>query len=232
MTTCVLIPVYNEARTIGSLVTEVINMGMDVIVVDDNSQDGSGSIAKKRGAIVLTHVKNRGKGASLRDGFEYILDKGYQAVIIMDGDGQHSSKDIPKFIKARYDLKKEIIIGNRMGNIRNMPLMRRMTNKFMSFLISTIIGQSIPDTQCGYRLIATSVLKKIRLTTSKYETDSEVLIAAGQAGFGIGSIEIETIYQKETSQIKPLIDTLRFIKFITKIIIQKKLKIGKKDKLY
>lgn len=228
MKTCVLIPVYNLARTIGSLVSEIINIGIDVVVVDDGSQDNSGSIAEANGAIVLRHTKNRGKGASLRDGFEYILDKEYQAVITMDGDGQHNPKDIPKFIAKALSLtlkgtrKKEIIIGNRMSDVKNMPPARRLTNKFMSFLISTIIGQNIPDTQCGYRLITRSVLEKIKLTTSKYETDSEILIAAGQEGFGIDSIDIETIYQREISQIKPLIDTLRFIKFITKIVIQKK----------
>lgn len=222
MKTCVLIPVYNEAKTIGPLVAEIINMGMDAIVVDDGSQDKSSSIAKDAGAIVLKHAENRGKGASLRYGFEYILNKRYQRVIIMDGDGQHSVEDIPKFIAKAISLKKEIIVGNRMNNIENMPPTRRMTNKFMSFLISAIIGQKIPDTQCGYRLIMDSVLKKIKLTTSKYETDSEMLIAAGRAGFGIDSIEIETIYQREVSRIKPLIDTFRFIKFITKITIQSK----------
>lgn len=222
MRTCVLIPVYNEAKTIGSLIAKITNMGMNVIVIDDGSQDNSGFIAKENGAIVLRRTKNRGKGASLRDGFKYILDKEYQAVIIMDGDGQHNPEDLPKFITKALSLKKGIIIGNRMSNAKNMPLARRLTNKFMSFLISAIIGQKIPDTQCGYRLITSSVLKNIKLTTSKYETDSEILIAAGQKGFTIDSINIETIYQRELSQIKPLIDTLRFIKFITKIIIRKK----------
>lgn len=224
MKTCVLIPIYNEEKAVGPLVSKIVAMAMDVVVVDDASQDNSASIAEENGAIVLRHGRNRGKGASLRQGFEYILNKDYRAVIIMDGDGQHNAEDIPKFIAAIQGLRKQIIIGNRMENLKNMPLLRRLTNKFMSSLISAIIDQRIPDTQCGYRLIARPVLEKIKLTTSKYETDSEILIAAGQEGFTIGSIEIETIYQKETSQIKPLIDTLRFIKFITKIVISKRLK--------
>lgn len=228
MKTCVLIPVYNEAKTIGPLVTEIINMGMDAIVVDDGSQDKSSSIAQDAGAILLRRTENRGKGASLRYGFEYILNKRYQRIIIMDGDGQHNTKDIPKFIAGAISLKKEIIVGNRMNNIKSMPPTRRLTNKFMSFLISAIIGQRIPDTQCGYRLIMASVLKKIKLTTSKYETDSEILIAAGGNGFGIDSIEIETIYQREVSRIKPLIDTFRFIKFITKIAVQSKFRKAEK----
>lgn len=221
MKTCVLIPAYNEEKTIGLIIDEIKKQGLSTIVIDDGSVDKTAVIAKEAGAIVLKNDKNKGKGASLRNGFKYVLNTDWQAVITMDGDSQHSAKDIPKFIAKAGLSKKGIIIGNRMCHVMNMPLARRLTNRFMSFLISAIIGQKIADTQCGYRLIKKPVLEKIRLTTSKYETDSEILIEAGKNGFEIESVEIQTIYQREISRIQPLIDTLRFIKFLIKIIFKR-----------
>ena len=101
-----------------------------------------------------------------------------------------------------------------MGKAKNMPLVRYVTNKFTSWLISVIAGQRIPDTQCGFRLIKKEVLEKINLKTSNYETESEMLIKAAHLGFKIESILVNTIYSGEKSQINPFFDTLRFLRFI------------------
>ncbi len=86
----------------------------------------------------------------------------------------------------------------------------------MSWLTSKIIKQKIPDTQCGFRLLKKDVLKALNLQTHKYETESEVLIKASRLGFKIESVPIETVYSGEKSQINPIVDTLRFIRFILK----------------
>jgi hypothetical protein len=147
-------------------------------------------------------------------GFHYALNSGFDAVIIMDGDGQHLPEEIPYFIRLAEYSNSGILIGNRMFKIKHMPFARVFTNKFMSRLISFVAGQSIPDTQCGFRLIKKEVLEKINLKTSKYETESEIIIRASRSGFKIESVPIKTIYNGEKSQINPVIDTLRFIKFI------------------
>ena len=95
-----------------------------------------------------------------------------------------------------------------------MPYVRLFTNKFMSWLISLAAGQSVPDTQCGFRLIKRGVLERIDLKTSKYETESEIIIQASRLGFKIESIPVKSIYEGEKSQINPVVDTLRFIRFI------------------
>ena len=95
-----------------------------------------------------------------------------------------------------------------------MPFIRVLTNKIMSGLISKITRQNVPDTQCGFRLIKRPVLEKINLKTSKYETESEILIKASRLGFKIESVPIKTVYSGEKSQINPFVDTLRFIKFL------------------
>lgn len=214
MKTCVVIPTYNESRTIADIVQKIKGQGLDVLVIDDGSTDGTGSIAKNSGAIVLRNETNEGKGASLILGFYYALNKNFDAVITMDGDGQHLPEEILFFLKAAAYSNSSIIIGNRMSENKNMPLVRILTNRFMSWLISKIIRQQIPDTQCGFRLIKRDVLEKLCLVTSRYETETELLIKSSRLGFKIESIPIKTIYSAEKSQIQPLRDTFRFFKFI------------------
>src|SRR6185295_9865761 len=91
MKICALIPVYNEERTIGSLILLVKEKGLDIFVIDDGSTDRSAQIARDEGATVLSHAKRSGKGASLRDGFKCALEHGYDGMITMDGDGQHDT---------------------------------------------------------------------------------------------------------------------------------------------
>jgi len=217
MKICVLIPSYNESKTIGSLVERVRAKDLDVVVVDDGSIDRTAEIAEESGAYLLRHRKNLGKGASLKDGFRYILNKDYDAVIIMDADEQHSPDDIPKFIDRAGDPDADMIVGNRMSSSRGMPLIRWLTNNFMSFLISLICRRNIPDSQCGFRLIKRKVLKKLNPISSNYEIESEAIIEAHHKGFKIKFIPIQTIYAKQTSRINPIVDTIRFFSFIFKI---------------
>ena len=101
-----------------------------------------------------------------------------------------------------------------MSKARGMPSLRLATNIFMSWAISRVAGQNIPDTQCGFRLLKKEVIKRLNLGTAKYETESEVLIKASRLGFKIESVPIKTVYAGEKSQINPFIDTLRFLRFI------------------
>ena len=219
MKTCVLIPSYNEEKTIGNIVKDVHNLGFDVFVVDDGSTDDTEKIANEAGAIVLRHRKNEGKGFALRNGFNYILNLDYNAIITMDGDGQHSVKDIEKFITAaQTNTAIGVIVGNRMFNIKDMPFIRILTNIFMSFIISIFCRQEVSDTQCGFRLVKRVVLENIKLLTSNFEIESEMLIRASRLGYKISSIPIETIYHIKSSKISPIIDTFRFIKFMLKEI--------------
>ncbi|MEW6101835.1 MAG: glycosyltransferase family 2 protein [Candidatus Omnitrophota bacterium] len=214
MNTCVIIPTYNEAKEIGRLVSEIKLLGQEVVVIDDGSSDNTAQIARKNGAVVFENPHNRGKGASLIKGFCYAAEKQFDAVVTIDGDGQHLTQDIPYFMNVAKYSQSGIIIGNRMKKTKNMPMLRFLTNKFMSWLISKIARQKIPDTQCGFRLIKKEVFDKIRLCTSKYETESELLIKGARAGFKIESIPIKSIYRQERSYINPLIDTVRFIRMV------------------
>ncbi len=218
---CVLIPSYNEARTIGQIVAELRAQGHTVYVVDDGSSDNTARIAHDAGAVVVKHKRNLGKGASLREGFKHIVKMGFEAVIIMDGDGQHLVSDISNFIRKMETSGADMIIGNRMDDVSQMPRERIYTNRFMSSLISLLSSQSIPDTQSGFRLIKSDILEKVNLKSSNYEIESELIIKSARAGFRIESVPIKTIYSDETSKVNPFVDTIRFIVFVMKTLISR-----------
>ena len=213
---CVLIPVLNESQTIAEVVGDVRARGLDVVVVDDGSTDNSGTIARQAGAFVIRHDVRRGKGGSLRDGFRHILQKNYEAVITMDGDGQHDPVDIDQFTGLAGRTSPGIIVGNRMVNPRGMPPVRYLTNRFMSLLISWACRQAIPDTQCGYRYIHRDVLREVPLSCDDFEIETEMLMKAAKRGFRIHSVPILTIYRDEESKIHPAKDTIRFIRYFSK----------------
>jgi glycosyltransferase involved in cell wall biosynthesis len=214
MRVCVVIPTYNEARSIGDIIARLRRKNLEALVVDDGSRDETPLIAEKSGAAVIRNPGNQGKGTSLIRGFEYAIRNNFEAVVTMDGDGQHLPEDISVFLDAAQDDAVSLIIGNRMGDSKGMPAVRWLTNKFMSWLISKVIGQRVADTQCGFRLIKTDALRKIHLRTSNFETESEVIIRFARAGYRIKSVPVKTVYRNEKSRINPFIDTLRFIRFI------------------
>ena len=214
MKTCVIIPTHNECSTIARLVSQIRSLNLDIVVIDDGSTDNTAACAQKEGAFVLHNSRNQGKGKALAQGFEYLLKHDFDAALTMDGDGQHLPQDIPQFLKKAESENAGLIIGNRMSDRKNMPFIRVMTNKFMSWIISRICRQKVLDSQCGFRLIKRPVLEKITLTTNKFEIESEMILEACRKGFSIASVPITSVYQKEKSHINPFIDTIRFFRFL------------------
>ena len=221
MKICILIPVYNESQNIGRIVEIIKRKDLNVIVIDDGSTDGSGDLAQQKGAVVLRHVFKMGKGNSLKEGFEYILKEGYAGVLMMDGDGQHDPEEVDHFILAAQKHPLSVITGNRMTNTEGMPLIRYLTNRFMSSLISTACGQKIQDTQCGFRYISASILRELNLVSNDFEIETEILMKASKKGYKIYSLPIKTIYRNEESYIHPLKDTVRFFTYFLKEIFSR-----------
>jgi len=130
----------------------------------------------------------------------------------MDADGQHSPKDIPKFIKAIKEKKGDMIIGEREVTIRTMPFLRFLTNLWTSFIVSILGGKRVKDAQSGFRAISKEIFTSISFSTNNFQTESEIIIKAARRGFRITSVPVRTIYNESYSYIKPFLDTLRFIK--------------------
>ena len=179
------------------------------------------AIAGQAHAVVLKTAAKSGKGNALKIGFDHVARNGYEALITMDGDGQHSPSDIAAFVACYQKTGADIVSGNRMQNPRGMPLVRLATNHFMSWLISFFCRQPVPDTQCGFRLIRTKVLDAIKLESSDFEIETEVLIKASKKGFKIASVGVQTIYQDEVSKIQPVRDTFRFMAYLWRELLRK-----------
>lgn len=211
---CVLIPAYREAGRIQAVVAAVREYIPDVIVVDDGSPDTTAEEAERAGARVIRHKVNSGKGAALDSGFRQARALGFDYVITMDGDGQHAPADLSGFIQAYRQSGIPVWVGSRMAETRSMPRVRRMTNRFMSWLLSREMGQWVPDTQCGYRLYALSVVPESTAGSGRFAAESEILMELSLQGVKIGSVPVATIYGTEKSKIRPVRDALRFFKML------------------
>lgn len=208
-----LIPAFNEEKGLAGLLRSVGSVPrQDILVVDDGSEDRTSEVARSEGVGVLRHEINLGKGAAHRSGFTYFLDRGYDAVITLDGDGQHDPDEIPRLLEKALLGEASIVVGTRKMSLSQMPLARYLTNKTTSLVVSLLAHTRIWDSQSGFRLIRAEVLRQVSLTTTKYDTESEILIKAGRRGYGIDAVAAKTIYRKETSYINPVIDTVRFIR--------------------
>jgi glycosyltransferase involved in cell wall biosynthesis len=140
--------------------------------------------------------------------------RGYDAIITLDGDGQHDPDEIPVFIEAYERTGIPVLIGNRMADVQDMPLIRRWTNRFMSWMLSRSMGQYIPDTQCGYRLYRCDLIPYLSAESSRFAAESEILLHLAERGVRMDSVRIKTIYADGQSKINPITDTVRFFTMI------------------
>ena len=216
---CVLIPAFNASATIGALVRAIKQYGFDIIVIDDGSSDGTAASASTAGALVMSLLKNQGKGVALRTGFTYAVRQRYEGVITMDGDGQHDPADIARLVSVAEAQHAGIVVGNRMTDVTSMPRIRVWKNGVMSRIISRPTRQAIPDPQCGFRFIRTEVLAHLPLRAKRYEIETEMLFSAAAHQWRIVSVPVRTIYTDRGSHIRPVRDTLRFLKLVFRHLV-------------
>ena len=208
-----VIPCLNEASTIGELVRSVRAHLPNVFVVDDASNDGSGNAAEKAGATVLRHDSVRGKGAALTAGWTKARQEGFTWALSLDGDGQHSAADIPVFLEGARRWSAGLVVGNRMGSASRIPFVRRYVNRWMSRQLSTLAGQPLPDSQCGFRLMNLNSWSRLTIETRHFEIESEVLLAFIAARERVAFVPIRVIYGGEASKIHPVRDTIRWFRW-------------------
>ena len=214
LTVGAVVPAYQEEKHIGEVVRRTLQQLANVVVVDDGSTDATADEARTAGADVIVHEQNRGKGESIKSGFRYWLEHGSTYVIILDGDGQHLPEEIDRFLNAASSSGAKLLIGTRMNDVREMPLVRRTVNRYMSRKISRLCGQEIPDTQCGFRMVHRDIIPNLLGGTERFDYETEMLILASRAGCRIASVPISTVYSDEVSSIHPVRDTLRFFKLM------------------
>ena len=213
-----IIPALNAERTLPKVIEETAREIEPVLVIDDGSTDRTSEVARAGGAIVLRHDVNRGKGAALKTGFAWALEKGYDGVITLDADGQHLPGEIPKFLREREASGADLIVGGRAHLFQHMLPRRRNANRFSAWCISKCAGVRVPDSQSGFRYYSARLIRGVELRADGFDMESEVIVRAGRRGFRIVTIPIELGFVDgiSTSHYKPLKDTLRIAWTVSK----------------
>lgn len=210
---CVVIPTYNNAATVVDVVTRCQAILPHIIVVDDGSTDATGQLVAAIGNIhVVTHQKNKGKGCALLSGFRKAKELGYKAVITIDSDGQHYPEDLPLFIDAHCKAPDTIFIGARNLNQENISGKSKFANRFSNFWFKVQTGVSLADTQTGYRLYPLGSMHGLRLLTSRYESELELLVFAAWHDISISQIAINVYYpapEERVTHFRPTYDFFR-----------------------
>lgn len=207
---CVLICACNEAENIGEVLRRAALYCRHIIVVDDGSTDDTAEVAEASGATVVRLAKNQGKGHAMNEGFRFVRNHGYDAVITMDADGRHDPADIPKFLEAYNRTGFPLLAGNRMYNTRHMRIVRCCVNRTMAAWLCRISDVYIPDPPCGFRFYRGDVVPFIIAQDTRYCAEFEMLINIAQRNIRIGSVRIAHMPSHEGDQMLPVRDILRF----------------------
>jgi glycosyltransferase involved in cell wall biosynthesis len=198
---CVLIPTYNNDKTLRRVIVGVLEYCApeDVIVINDGATDQTEIILQEFEAdiTVLRNESNRGKGYSLRKGFREAIARGYSNAISIDSDGQHLPGDLPVFVNGALENPGALLMGARNMDQEGVPSKSSFGNKFSNFWFWFETGIQLPDTQTGYRLYPLDPLKRIRLFTNKFETEIEVIVKMAWRNVPIVPVDIRVIYDKD-----------------------------------
>lgn len=217
----VCIPAYNEEPRIGPVVREASMFAEQVLVCDDGSSDHTGLEAQANGGRVLRHDRNLGKGAALRTLMLEAQKARPDIVVTLDGDGQHSPKDIPSLLVPILDKSAEVVIGSRFGNGNAVPRYRRVGNSLLSAMTNLSAKSKIRDTQSGFRAYSSRAFPAIMISHNGIGVDSEILIRLTRGGFKIAERDVAVKYGRETSTFNPLSHTFRVVWSLIRVFFER-----------
>jgi glycosyltransferase involved in cell wall biosynthesis len=210
---CIIIPSFNNAKTLGNVILQTQKYCKDVFVVNDGSTDNTLDVLNKiNGFKLVSYEKNKGKGFAIRKGFKAALDDGFEYAITIDSDGQHFPEDIAKVMLKHEKNPGALLIGSRNIEAEGMPSKNTFANKFSNFWYWAETGQKLPDTQSGFRLYPIGKYKNTKWFTTKYEFEIEVLVRSNWSNIKTIPIPIRVYYppkEERVSHFKPLKDFTR-----------------------
>ena len=210
VTLCALIAAFNEEAHIADVVKGTALHASPVVVVDDGSTDNTAARARDAGAIVIRSEQNHGKGWAIRTGLEYALKQDRSHVVFLDADLQHDPAEIPRLVARAEQGHGDFVIGEREFRKDAMPAARFYANVTGSAIISWFIGVDVADSQSGFRLIRADLLRRLRLTGTGYEIETEMLLKLVRAGAAVERITVRRLqYERAHSKIRPFRDTAR-----------------------
>jgi glycosyltransferase involved in cell wall biosynthesis len=210
MRTCALIPAFNEAPYIATVVKGAQPYVEQVVVIDDGSGDETAQVARAAGATCLRSETNCGKATALRTGIAFARAQDFTHVLTLDGDGQHLPEDIPVLLRVAEETGADLVIGARFFDRARMPRARYYSNTIGSRLASVLVGCEIRDSQSGFRLFRLDKLCETKLRSRCYELEMEVLIKMAQSGGTIAHAPVHMVYDdgQARSKMKPVRDTV------------------------
>ncbi len=217
------IPAYNEAKRIGAVLGALGELGYPVVVVDDGSVDGTAEVARGYAVTLLRHEKNRGKGEAIQTALRYLLGQDAKAVLFLDADGQHLPSEAGRFMEVWRARRPDMVVGSRMKESGSMPLVRRVSNRFSSGLISVIAGHRITDSQSGYRLLSKRMMEfALSRPGGRFGLESELIIDAVAAGMSYEEVPISCIYGDKKSHFHPVLDSLDFTRLVIRKAVERR----------
>ena len=199
----IVVPTYNNAKTIGGVLADIKQYANHIIVVNDGSTDDTAQILSTiEGIEIITHQRNSGKGTALKNGLCKAKADGYRYAITIDSDGQHFASDIPTFVQEIEATPDTLLVGGRNIEADNMPGKNTFANKFSNFWFRLETGVKLPDTQSGYRLYPLQLMNVQKwYYTAKYEFELEALVFASWAGVTVRNIPINVYYPPEGERV-------------------------------
>lgn len=219
----VVIPTYNNARTIVDVISDVKCYADDVLIVNDGSTDSTESLLMSvDGVSVIGYKENKGKGFAIRMGLNEAYQKGFTYAITLDSDGQHFAKDLTVFLDAIEKNPGSLLIGARNLQADNMPSKNTFANKFSNFWYQVETGKKLSDTQSGFRLYPLKPLQSLHFFTNRYEFEVEVIVKATWKGVRVANVPIEVYYQpvgERISHFRPGKDFFRISLLNTYLVI-------------
>ena len=200
------IPAFNEEKNVGSMIVELLKFVDIVIVCNDGSNDNTGMIAKKMGAIVVNHERNLGYGAGIKSLFLKARELGVDVLVTLDADGQHRPEDVLTVLEPIKKHETDIVIGSRFldQNQQQIPSYRKAGIKIITKLANTTLDKTITDSQSGFRAYNSNVLSEIIPLEHGMGVSNEILIKANKKGFTISEVPIVVSYQGDTSTHNPV----------------------------
>ncbi len=209
---CVVIPTYNNAKTLRRVLEGVLAHSTHIIVVNDGSTDGTRHILDQYPELTVIHLpRNKGKGHALRTGFAEALNQGFDYAVTIDSDGQHFPHDIPRFVREIEENGEALLIGARNMDQAGIPRKSSFGNRFSNFWFRFETGITLTDTQSGFRLYPLNKIQAIRLYTSKFEFEVEVIVKAAWRGIPVRNVPVSVLYDpsERVSHFRPFRDFTR-----------------------
>ncbi|PWU25302.1 MAG: hypothetical protein C5B48_02025, partial [Candidatus Rokuibacteriota bacterium] len=223
MSDLIVIPAFNEASSIGDIVSRARRHG-DVLVVDDGSSDESAAVAGAAGADVVRLGRRRGKGQALQRGFAEALARGADRVITLDGDGQHDPDDLPQLLRAAAEAPDALIIGGRLGTsgADNWTVGRLAALRVAGFFIDWVTRAPVVDTQSGFRVYPASLLAAVTPRHGGFVLETEMLIRAVAAGWRLVEVPIEAVrVTGRVSRFRPLRDGIAVGGYLARQVVRR-----------